>query len=63
MVSLWYHVFYVMISFTARIKEGMYKQLKTYAEKNGLSVMGAIRFIISQFFIKQTIIDEQSGRL
>lgn len=28
----------------------MYNQIKNYADDNGLTFMGALRFIVSQFF-------------
>ena len=39
-----------MVSFTARFNDKLYKRLKIYAQENGISVMGAIRMICSNFF-------------
>lgn len=41
-----------MPKFTARFKEGVYNQLKKYAEENEMSIMAVLRFIVKQFFKK-----------
>lgn len=38
------------IKLPSRWKESMYNQIKNYAEDNGMTFMGALRFIVSQFF-------------
>lgn len=52
MVSLRYQLFYRMKKFTLRLKLGLYKKLIEYAEKNGITVVGAVRFILSQWLNK-----------
>ena len=36
-----------------RIKPRLYNQIRIYADDNGMTVSGAIRFILSQFFINK----------
>jgi len=39
--------------FPMRLKLKLYNQLRVYAEDNGMTISGAIRFILSQFFINK----------
>ena len=41
--------FIFMKRFTARFKDSLYKKLKDYADENEMTVMGAIKYIITQF--------------
>lgn len=43
-----------MKKFTLSIQEGLYEKLKTYAKENGISMLGAIRYILNQFFKQNT---------
>lgn len=38
------------MKFTLRLKNTLYDKIKQYAEGNGLTIVGAIRFILNQFF-------------
>lgn len=42
-----------MKTIIARFQIGMYEKVKKFAEENGLTFMGALRFIINQFFKPQ----------
>lgn len=46
-----------MKRFTLRLKDGLYKQLKDYAETNDFTLVGAVRFIIHHFFQVKKIKD------
>ena len=39
-----------MKSLLLSLTEGLYKKVKDYADDNGISIVGAIRLIINQFF-------------
>jgi len=39
-----------MIKFTLPIPEELHRKLKEYSRDNGITMIGAIRFILMQFF-------------
>lgn len=60
-MTLFWHqnaTFYFLIrKFTIRLKPHLYNKLKIYADDNGFStVMGLIRFILTDFFKDKNII-------
>ena len=39
-----------MVKFTARFRENLYGKIKAYADQEEITVMAAIRYILTQFF-------------